>query len=227
MCWSPTADLVAGSVVGAIGIAALTQVRRPRQLPLACLPLLLGAHQLVEAAVWHGSDGMPAGAATRLAVLIWAAIAFPLLPAYLPPAVLCAVWPDVRARQRLLPLCVIGLASSTVLAYALASGPVTAEVKGHLLAYNVQIPFGPAVIAGYLLATLGAPLLGGNRDLRRFGLVAAAAALVCVLVWDLAFASTWCAFAAVVSLLLVFWLRRDRADPAGRTDSAEAADIPG
>lgn len=56
MCWSATADLVAGTAVGAVCVA---RVRRPRDLPLAALPLLLGVHQLVEAAVWHAGGGRP------------------------------------------------------------------------------------------------------------------------------------------------------------------------
>jgi hypothetical protein len=215
MCWSPTADLAAGTVVAGIGIFGLTQVHRPRQLPLACLPLLLGVHQLVESVVWRGADGMTSQGTAHIAVLIWATIAFPLLPAFVPLAVLCAVWPDRTARLRLLPFCALGLASSAVLAYALATGPVAAVPMGHVLTYSVRIPAGLVVIAGYLLATMGAPIVSGNRELRLFGVVAAVGAAVCVLIWQLAFASTWCAFAAVVSLMLVFWLRRDGAGRAG------------
>ena len=71
-------------------------------------------------------------------------------------------------------------------------------------------------IAGYLLSTLGAPLFSGNRDLREFGLVAAIGAAVCVTAWQLAFASTWCAFAALVSLMLVRWLWHERAEAEAR-----------
>ena len=215
MCWSPTADLAAGTVVCGIGILALGQVRRARDLPLACLPLLLGAHQLIESVVWRGADGTVSASTAHLAVLAWAAIAFPILPAFVPLAVLCAVWPHRAARRRLLPLCALGLASSAFLAYALAAGPVTAVADGHVLTYSVEIPAGYAVIAGYLISTLGAPLFSGNPDLRLFGLVAAVGAAVCVTVWQLAFASTWCAFAAVVSLMLVRWLWHERRTSTG------------
>lgn len=215
MCWSPTADLVAGTVVGSIGVLALSQVRRPRQVPLACLPLILGAHQLVESVVWRGADGTVSPSTAHTAVLIWAAIAFPLLPGFVPLAVLCAVWPDHAARRRLLPLGAIGLASSAALSYSLATGPVNAVAMGHVLTYSVQIPAGGVVIAGYLLATLGAPLASGNRELRAFGVIGLVGAVVCVLAWQLAFASTWCAFAAIVSLTLVYWLWRDRAAADG------------
>jgi hypothetical protein len=206
-------------VVAGIGIVGLAQVRRPRHIPLACLPLLLGVHQLVESVVWRGADGMTSPGTAHLAVLIWAAIAFPLLPAFVPSAVLCAVWPDRAARGRVLPFCALGLASSAVLAYSLATGPVAAVPIGHVLTYSVHIPADLAVIAGYLLAAMGAPIVSGNRDLRRFGVVAALGAAVCVLTWQLAFASTWCAFAAVVSLMLIPWLRRDREGRPGERPS--------
>lgn len=57
MCWSATADLVAGAGVAAVGVACVARVRSARDLPLAALPLLLGAHQLVESAVWDADGG--------------------------------------------------------------------------------------------------------------------------------------------------------------------------
>ena len=211
MCWSPTADLVAGSVVCGIGILTLGQARRARDVPLACLPLLLGAHQLIESVVWRGVNGTVSPSAAHTALLAWAAIAFPLLPAFVPLAVLCAIWPQRAARFRVLPLCAIGLASSAFLSYALIANPVGVVPMGHMLTYSLEIPAGYPVIGGYLLSTLGAPLLSGNRDLRLFGLAAALGAAVCVILWQLAFASTWCAFAALVSLMLLRWLRNERA----------------
>jgi len=211
MCWSPTADLVAGTVVGVIAIATVVQNRRPRDLPLACLPLLLGVHQLIEAVVWRGVDGTASPGTAHLAVLVWTAIAFPLLPAYVPLAVLSAAWPQRAARLRVLPLCAVGLATSGVLSYAMVTGPVRAVASGHVLTYSLPVPAGDLLVAGYLLATLGTPLVSGDRDLRLLGLTAAVGAAVCVTVWELAFASTWCAFAALTSLTLLIWVRRGRA----------------
>ncbi|MFJ2788068.1 MULTISPECIES: DUF6629 family protein [unclassified Streptomyces] len=54
--WSATADPWAGLGIGAVGVAALTSVRRPGDLPLAALPLL-GAHRIVQAAVRHADGG--------------------------------------------------------------------------------------------------------------------------------------------------------------------------
>ncbi len=49
MCFSATADVVSGLAVTAVGVDALRQVDRPGERALGMLPVLLGAHLLVEA----------------------------------------------------------------------------------------------------------------------------------------------------------------------------------
>ncbi|MBX9421114.1 MULTISPECIES: DUF6629 family protein [Streptomyces] len=200
MCWSATADLWAGLGIGAVGVACLASVRRPGDALLAALPLLLGAHQIVEAAVWRAGGG--AGTAT----LAWAVIALPLLPLWVPAGVLAAARPADRPRLSA-PLAV-GTVTAAFLAYRLATRPVTAEVRGHTLGYAVDLPYAPLVLAGYLAATVGALLLARDRLLRLLGLVTGAGAAVCALLWSTEFLSTWCALAAVASLLLLVWIRR-------------------
>ncbi|MFD0071289.1 DUF6629 family protein [Streptomyces sp. NPDC127166] len=202
MCWSATADLWAGLGIAAVGVASLASVRRPGDAPLAALPLLLGAHQVVEAAVWH------AGGGTGPATLAWAAIALPLLPLWVPLGVLTAARPADRPRL-LVPLAA-GLVTAAVLAHRLAVHPVAAEIRGHTLGYAVDLPYAPLVLAGYLLATVGALLLARDRLLRILGLVTGTGAVVCALLWRTAFVSTWCALAAAASLLLFAWVRGRR-----------------
>ncbi|MFB7171022.1 DUF6629 family protein [Streptomyces sp. NPDC056254] len=198
MCWSATADLVAGTAVAA-GLVCVARVRRARDLAVAALPLLLGVHQLVEAAVWDSGGGCSPAATA------WAVIALPLLPVWVPVAVLLAA--AVGARRRLWPSAAVGFATAAVLSYALAAGPVTTEIRGRTIGYGVNVPWMPLVLTGYLFATLGALLLGGDRRLRTLGVVLAAGALACSALWRLEFASTWCAFAAVASLLVLDWAR--------------------
>ncbi|MFE2548382.1 DUF6629 family protein [Streptomyces sp. NPDC059355] len=202
MCWNATADLTAGTVITAVGIVCVARVRRARDLPIAALPLLLGAHQLVEAAVWHAGGGC--GPATTA----WLVIALPVLPVWVPLGVLLAAAPAVRPRLR--APAAVGLTTAAVLAYCLATRPAVAEIRGHTLGYGVNVPWMPLVLAGYLFATLGALLLSGDQWLRLLGAVLGAGALTCSALWRLEFASTWCAFAAVASLLVLGWVRRPR-----------------
>ncbi|GAA3837793.1 hypothetical protein GCM10022403_082900 [Streptomyces coacervatus] len=204
MCWSATADLVAGAGIACIGVACVARVHRTGDLPLAALPLLLGVHQLVEAQVWN------AGGGTGPATVAWAVIALPLLAVWVPVAVVCAVPRHARARLTIPVLC--GVATAAALAYAIATRPVRAEIRGHTVGYVIGLPYAGVLITGYLPATVGALLLSGDRRLRAFGLLAGVGALVCWVLWRLEFVSTWCAFAAVCSVVVFGWVagRRPR-----------------
>lgn len=203
MCWNAEADLVAGTVVAGLGLACLARVRRVRDLPLAALPLVLGVHQLLEAAVWLGDNGRLGSGPAQLARTAWAAIALPLLPALVP----LGVWCSTR-RARALPFTVLGVLVSVFLATALAAHPVSAHPHGHTLAYGIGIPDAPLLLTGYLIATVGSLLVSGERLLRLLGTLVFASALVSALIWRLAFASTWCALAALVSVVLLRWVSR-------------------
>jgi hypothetical protein len=206
VCWSATADLVAGSAVGAVGVASLLSVRRIREVPLAGLPLLLGAHQWTEVVVWWGQEGRVGPATAATARTLWAVIAFPLLPVLLPVAVLLVAAPS--RRRVLLALVLVGTAASAALLGAVADGPVSAEVAGHTLRYGVGVPLPQLVGVGYVLATVGALLVSGQRDIRLLGIVCGLGAAACLTLWQAAFVSTWCALAAVASLFVLRWITR-------------------
>ncbi|BFV55094.1 hypothetical protein KCMC57_up01980 [Kitasatospora sp. CMC57] len=204
MCWSAEADLVTGTVVTGLGVACLSGVRRLRQLPLAALPLPLGVHQLVEAAVWLGGEGRAVPRVAQAARMVWALIAMPVLVILVP----FGAWYAAGRPRRLLPFVLLGVATAVPLAVAVLAGPVSAEVHGHTLSYAVGIPLAPLLLVAYLLATLGPLLLHPDPALRQLGWAMAAAALLCTVLWRTAFASTWCALAALVSVLLLRWVRQ-------------------
>ncbi|MEE1740524.1 DUF6629 family protein [Streptomyces sp. BE147] len=216
MCWSATADLVAGTGIAVIGVAAVAGTRRPRDLPLAALPLLLGAHQIIESVVWRSDGG------TGPATVAWAVVALPLLAVWVPLGVYCAA--RQRVRTRLLVPLAAGAVTAVFLGYALAARPVTAEVRGHTLGYVLDLPHPQWLIAGYLLATVGSLLLSGDRRLVVLGVLVAVGAAVCAALWRLEFISTWCAFAAVCSVVLFDWARRrPRAVAGGRAGAVGGA----
>ncbi|MFE7327810.1 DUF6629 family protein [Streptomyces sp. NPDC057565] len=206
MCWSATADLVAGTGIAAIGAACVARTRRTRDLPLAALPLLLGTHQIIESIVWRSGGG------TGPATVAWAVIALPLLALWVPLGVLCAAPP--HARHRLLIPLTVGAVTAASLASCLATRPVTAEIRDHTLGYVLDLPHSELLVVGYLVATVGSLLLSGDRLLRLLGVLVAVGAGVCAALWRLESVSTWCAFAAVCSVVLLGRARRrPPADP--------------
>ncbi|MFF7168377.1 DUF6629 family protein [Streptomyces pseudovenezuelae] len=199
MCWSATADLVAGAAITSVGAACLIRTHRAADLPLAALPLLLGTHQLIEAKVWHTGGG------TGAATMAWAVIAMPLLAVWVPAGVWCAA--ARPARRRVAAFVAVGALTAAFLAHGLATRPVRAEIRGHTMAYLIGLPRAELLVAGYLIATVGALLLCGDRHLTALGALAGVGAVVCWLLWRLEFVSTWCALAAVCSVVLYGWAR--------------------
>ncbi|MDH6520939.1 hypothetical protein M2163_002075 [Streptomyces sp. SAI-135] len=200
MCWSATADLVAGAAITSVGAACVIRTRRARDLPLAALPLLLGVHQLVEAWIWHTGGG------TGPATVTWAVIALPVLALWVPAGVWCVA--PRRAGRRVTALVAVGALTAALLAHGLATRPVRAEIRGHTMAYVIGLPRAELLVAGYLIATVGALLLSGDRRLIALGVLTGAGALVCWALWRLEFVSTWCALAAVCSVVLYGWVSR-------------------
>ena len=210
MCFSAQADLVGGVVIGAIGVDVLRHVqKRPRYLPMAALPMMLGLHQIDEAFVWWGLQGHVSTGVGTVATWIYLLFAFVVLPVYVPMALLC-IEMERRRRWAMAGFALLGGVVSIVLLAAMVRGPVTAEL-GHLhLAYDTDLRAGGVVVGAYVLATCGALLCSGHRDIALFGVVNLVAVAVLAR-WTIdGFASLWCGWAALCSGAFALHLRYGR-----------------
>ena len=220
MCFSAEGDLIAGVVVGGVGVDALRHVRHKREVGLAALPLIFGVHQMIEAFTWWGLDGSVPTALGEAATWVYRTIAF-LLPVVVPLAIL-SLEPDPRRRRTIAPFIILGAVVAVILLANLFSGPVTAEIAGRTIAYDVHLSFGGQLTALYVVATCGPLLLSRNRHIRVFGMLNVAA--VTVLAWLMAtqVISLWCAWAAVTSIVIVIHLHTAErsGEPAASTFAA-------
>ena len=98
MCFSAEADFVSGAVITGIGLATLAKVEKPRELALGVLPLAFGLHQLVEGFVWLGLHDKISQEATDVAIHLYLAFAWVVLPV-LVPVELLLITPDPRRRR--------------------------------------------------------------------------------------------------------------------------------
>lgn len=219
VCFSPEADLVAGVAVTAIGIDALRHVEEPREYPLASLPLVLGTHLLVETFVWWGEAGEVPSLIAQAAVWVYLAVALGVLPVLVPAAV-AAVEPDPRRRRWLMPFVVVGTAVAASLMAGVITGPIGARiVEGCCISYDTGPNHIPVLGALYVVVTCIPMVLSSYRPMIVFGVVNLIA--VGLLAWLLAvgYASLWCAWAAVTSVLVAIHFRSRR-----QTTRATAAD---
>jgi hypothetical protein len=208
MCFSPEADLVAGVVVSGVGIDALRHVKETKQYPLAALPLLLGAHLLVEVYVWWGEAGQVPEYVARAAVWIYLALALGVLPVLVPVAIL-AIERDRRRRRFLMPLALIGTGVAALYMASVTTGPIGAAVEGCCLAYDTGPGYHPLLGVLYVVVTCLPLLLSSHRRIVAFGAINLPA--VILIGWLLAahLASLWCAWAAVTSVLIAAHIRRE------------------
>ena len=209
MCFSATADVVVGVVITGIGVDAMQNVRRPAERLLAALPLVLGAHQLVEAFVWSGLESGDE-AVWRPAAWIYLAIAFGVVPVLVPIAV--GALEPVTSRRRTLLFSTLGAVVAAILMVAVVRGPMTALIDGHHIAYTVDLWHGGVIVALYVVATCGSLLASERPHVRWFGAVNLVAVVGLAWLDQMAFISLWCAWAAVTSAAIAVHLRADRED---------------
>lgn len=214
MCFSAEADFASAAVIGTIGILTLTKVEHPREVPLAALPLALALHQLVEAFVWRDLD---AGAhpSTGVAVSLYLAFAWVLLPVLVPLAIML-VEPPGRRRGRLGVFVVLGAIAAAYLARSLFDTSVSAHAVHHTIQYGGAGDLAVGATVLYVVATCGAPLLSGFRAIVWFGVANLVAVGVIVFVQSEGLTSVWCLWAAVVSVFIhlqfVWWRRQPGRD---------------
>ena len=221
MCFSAEADVVAGLVVGAIGIDALRHVRRRAELPLAAIPAVLAAHQLIEAVVWRGLDGQVPSAVWRTSLWLYLAIAFGVLPVLVPVAV--GALEPLANRRRVAVFAAIGVTVASVLMYAVVRGPILATIDGHHIAYSVDLWHGGLIVFLYVIATCGSMLVSKHQHVRWFGMVNLVAVGFLAVLNQSGLISLWCAWAAVTSVAIAVHLRHSHPTPSPRAAVPEGA----
>ena len=206
LCFSPEVDVAAGIVVAGLGIDALRHTTNRRYLGLALIPLVLGIHQLIEAVAWWGLQGRVAPATGESAVTLYLALAFVVVPLLVPASVI-GIEPEARRRRWMMPTVFAGCVAASVLALALAEGPVQAAIGGRYIAYSVDLEHGGLIVVLYVVATCVPLLMSSHRRLVTFGAVNVV--VVAGLSWlqGTGLISLWCAWAAVGSIVIAAYVR--------------------
>jgi hypothetical protein len=215
MCFSPEADFVAAAVVGTIGVATLRQVRTRRELIVGSLPLLFAFHQFVEAFVWLGLRGDVSAGVEKAATYVYVLYAFAVLPMIVPLGFFL-LEPIDRHRRWLRPFVALGVGVGVFYLWHVIVDPLEAIAHPHGIEYVSGALGGYLAAVCYVIATCGPALLSSRRYLRWFGVVNVVAAGFAFAVHQVEFASIWCLYAALASLLILEHFRRERQGESSR-----------
>jgi hypothetical protein len=221
VCFSPQADVVGGLLIGTIGVDAVRHIRQRREfIALAWLPVLLGAHQFIEALVWLWLQGHVPRGIGHVALWAYLLIAFVVLPVFVPLAVI-ALEPTRRRKQLMAPFAVIGTAIAVILFVAMVRGPVGVKLAPYHLSYSIRPPDGLLIVAFYVVAVCGPLLLSGYRNVALFGIVNLVAVIVIARLTISGFASVWCGWAAVSSAAITLHCRLAKPHPHHATAGSD------
>ncbi|MFC3579387.1 DUF6629 family protein [Sphingomonas hylomeconis] len=201
MCFSAPASFTAAAVLATIGVATLRHVREPRTLLFACVPLLFAVHQFGEGLVWLALEGRLGPTARDHLVFLYTLYAIGILPLLMPVAVVLMEPPGWR-RGAILALCAVGALVFAWDMTGLIVAPTCAVIDQHSITYSNPITSRMWVSLLYILATCSALLLSTHRVVRGYGLLNVFGLTIVHLVKGYAFASVWCFYAAVLSVVL-------------------------
>ncbi len=211
MCFSATSSFAASAVIGTIGLATLRHVREPRVLLFAAVPMLFAAHQFSEGFVWLGLDGRIGKVAFDHVAFLFMLYAQGILPLLMPLAVVL-MEPPGRRRDIILGLTGIGALVFVWDVYGLIALPSQCFVEQHSVAYRNPMTGNFLISCLYILATCGALLLSSHRIVRYYGVLNVVALTIAEIVKEYAFASVWCFYAAIMSIMIYWQFRRRTID---------------
>ena len=211
MCFSASANFVGSALLGAIGVATLTEVKHRRELLFAAMPLLFALHQFTEGFVWLGLDHKLPPIVAHDAGAAFVLYAQGLLPFVLPLSVLL-IEPTRDRRRRMLGFSILGCALMLYLLWGLIAYPLQVSAGDHGIDYLNRITTTTLVAMLYVTATCGSLFFSGFRALVLLAWLNFVGLLVVMVVRRYEFTSLWCAYAAVVSVIIYFFFRGSRTD---------------
>ncbi|MBI1213458.1 MAG: hypothetical protein GC190_18515 [Alphaproteobacteria bacterium] len=207
MCFSATASFIAGSVLTVTGIATLRMTSQKSEIPFAMVPLLFGVQQFVEGLIWLSLQNDLTANATL--TFLYSLFSHVLWPVYIPFAV--RLLEPVAWRRSAIAACLaIGVAVALYLLYFIVQFPVTARVAGSHIAYESPHFYAAPTMVLYLIATCAGSLFSSDRIIQLFGALSFATFIAAYAIHVATFFSVWCFFAALLSLIIFFYLRKRR-----------------
>jgi hypothetical protein len=227
MCFSATASFTLSAVLGAVGVASISQCALPRTKLFAAIPLLFGLQQFAEGIVWATMDAPVHAALHESAVVTFLDLALVIWPLWAPLS-LWLIEPSGVRRRLQLSLFIVGVIVAAVALHLLLKWEPYAVVKGRSIDYQhasmgVAIPEWVLLLA-YSLPTVASFFVSTVPMVRKIGVTLAISLVIAFMIKHAALTSVWCFFAAALSVMIYLAVRRmDRAPALARASEPTLA----
>ncbi len=214
MCFSATASFIAGGTLSVAGALTISKAKKKAEIPFASIPLLFGIQQLIEGVVWLSFGNTVLNIISTYAYSLFSHVFWPI---FVPVAILLIESEPVR-RRILRVLTVIGLAVGLFLFYFIFSDGVVSQIINQSIAYNSPHLYQVFVLSLYVLATCISFFISSNKFINIIGVIMTTSFFIAGWFFGETFISVWCFFAAILSLL-VFWFFKRNLNTQVRVDT--------
>lgn len=211
MCFSAPVSFVTSGFLTAAAVYSIKEVilgKNRSFLAIAIIPLLFAIQQLIEGWIWVLLESRESYSYLTTLAHLYVLFAYSLWPFFIPFSL---VWFDRSRRFLFLILSITGFVYGAVTYIYLLMHPsfVQARIVDNSICYlgacGMSLNLG---VLGYLFLTVGALLLASWNQLKMLGVLALLSAVLSYSLYNLTFASTWCFFAAILSLYVAYMAYR-------------------
>lgn len=203
MCFSATASFTASAILAIIGLLSVRKAHL-NEIPFALIPTFFSLQQACEGILWltYGSPGY-----TLLSVGAlygFSFFAFIFWPFWIPMSILM-MEEDQHRMQLLRLLLILGSAIATFLFFSISKTGIEATVACHHIRYELFLPtiVGTIGTVLYCIATIFSCMVSSRPWVPFFGLLVAGSVTITYLFYTGFFASVWCFFAALLSMMIL------------------------
>ena len=207
MCFSATASFSAAAILGITGVVALKKVKQPSQFMFGALPLLFAVQQTCEGLLWLTFTKAPDSHIVTIESYVFLFFAQFLWPFWMPLAFML-IEEDKRRKKILLIFASFGMACSIILGYRMLFYDITTQIKDHHIFYNIQSPQWIIITSRilYCIAIVLPPFVLKLKGSRFLAIMLFLSLLFSKFFFSEELISTWCFFAAILSVTIVYIL---------------------
>lgn len=211
MCFSPQASFIASAFLATIAGLSYLKLSHQKKLRYAqkgliMVPLGFAIQQFSEGWVWLALLYNYSALVLNLATYTFMFFAFIFWPAYVPTCLYQLEQNEIR-KDVLRLFRLIGYVTAALLFGRMLYFGIQAQLANCHIMYTSNLSelswlMACLIMAGYLMATVGALLVCSVPGVRRLGFLIGAAYIIAYLFYINFLISVWCFFSALVSLLV-------------------------
>jgi hypothetical protein len=202
MCFSASISFFAAGLLVCVAIAAYKKIKECNEIPLASIPLIFALQQAAEGCLWLL---LPTHSYPDLIVFcmyVFLGSAFVVWPIFIPCALILLESHPLRRALMGFSL-LLGSAWSVASLWHLVEGEAQVSIQSCHILYQLpglEVLQGLHLILLYCCATLIPFLVASSFLLRLTGAIIGLSCVLSYFIWYFYFISTWCFFAALISL---------------------------